>query len=79
MLASMYSHQFATDVQVDHIIPLRGGKWIPEHRCYEVSGLHAPWNLRILPAVENLKKHNKFCQSEALSRTGTFEDAVTSL
>jgi len=44
--------------EVDHIVPISGKL---------VCGLHVPWNMRVIPKLENIRKSNKLCQTLAVA------------
>jgi hypothetical protein len=48
--ASRRSLETGVPHDVDHVWPLRGDGFV---------GLHVPWNLRVIPAVENNRKRNR--------------------
>lgn len=50
-LAALRTKMFGFSWHVDHVIPLQGEV---------VSGLHTPYNLQVIPSVENARKSNKF-------------------
>ena len=50
-LAALRTKMFGFQWHVDHVIPLQGKN---------VSGLHVPTNLQVIPAVENIRKKNSF-------------------
>jgi muconolactone delta-isomerase len=50
-LAAMRTRESGYDWHVDHIIPLQGAF---------VSGLHVPDNLRVILAIDNMRKNNQY-------------------
>lgn len=50
-LAALRTKMFGFSWHVDHILPLQGKN---------VSGLHTPYNMQVIPGAENVRKSNSF-------------------
>jgi hypothetical protein len=55
-LAALRTKMFGFQWDVDHIVPLQGDL---------VSGLHVPWNMQVIPALDNIRKKNRFEVADA--------------
>jgi hypothetical protein len=57
-LAALRTQVFGFPWHVDHVIPLQGRN---------VSGLHTPTNLQVIPGAENVRKNNRWGENNLRS------------